>query len=81
MAHVCVAPDLVGPLGANQLERDGAHRCDGSKLDEALSLGVRQLRRDTGDGIEPRDEQARGSVRSDVLGHEVIFAAVPDGPA
>ena len=73
--------DLVGLLGANQLERDGAHRCDGSKLDEALGLGVPQLRRDAGDGVEPRDEQARGAVRSDVLGHAGIFAAASDGPA
>lgn len=81
MAHVRLAPDLVGPLGANELERDGSHRRHGGELDETLGLRVGELGRQARDGVEPRHEQTCGAVRSGVLGHDRIFAGGADDPA
>ncbi len=79
--NVGLAPDLVRLLGANERERDRAHRRDRRDLDEPLGLGMAQLSRDARNRIESRRQQAGGAVGSGVLGHPSIFAAASDGPA
>jgi len=78
---MCLAPDLGGLLFPDQFQRDGAHRRDGSELDEPVSVSVPQLRRQPGDCLEARDEQAAGAFATSVVRHAGIFAAAPDGPA
>lgn len=81
MAHVRLAPDLVGLLRPDQLERDGAHRRHRCELDEPFGLGVTELAGDARDCVKPGDEQTGGAVCADVLGHTWIFATASDGPA
>jgi hypothetical protein len=56
MTRVRLAPDLVCSLGAEQLERDGAHRRDRGELDQPFRFDVGELSRRAGYGFEPGDE-------------------------
>lgn len=57
MSHVSLAPDGLGLLSAEHLERDSMHRRDGCELDQPLGLGVAKLRCRVRDCVEPGDEQ------------------------
>ncbi len=80
MADVRIAPDLVGSLRLDQLERNGVHRRNRGKLDESLGFGVTELRRHAGESFEACGEEPRRSFATGFLDHGRIFAAASDGP-
>ena len=80
MADVRVAPDLVGSLRLDHLERNGSHRRDRGELDESLGFGVTELRRRTGECLEPGDEEALRSFAAGLVIMPCIFVAASDGP-
>ena len=62
MAHVRLAPDRVGLLGLQDLERDRVHRRHRGELHEPLRLGVLQSRGGAGKRFEARHEETGGAV-------------------
>jgi Flp pilus assembly protein TadB len=80
MPDVRVAPDRLGPLCLQQLERDRTHRRDGRQLDEALSLAVAKLGRGSCDCLEPCNQKARRPFGTGLVDHSRIFAGGSDGP-
>jgi hypothetical protein len=80
MAEMCVAPDLVGSLRPDQLERNGTHRRNRGELDETLGFRVTQLRCRAGEGFEASHEKSLGSLAAGFFDHRCIFATASDGP-
>jgi len=58
MARVGLAPDRLGFLRLECLERDRVHRRDGGQLDQTLGVHVVDLRCHAREGVEPRNEQS-----------------------
>jgi hypothetical protein len=80
MSRVRLAPDRLGLLGLQRLERDRVHRRDRGELDEALRFSVTQLRGNGRERIEACNEKPGRSFGSSQLGHPWMFAKASDVP-
>lgn len=87
MTHVRLAPDRLGLLGAQHLQRDGLHRRHRSELHEPLGFRMAELAGSAGDGIEAGDEEPSGALATRFAGHGTHLragvgrsSAVPNGP-
>ena len=80
MPDVRVAPDRLGPLRLEQLERDRTHRRNGSQLDQPLRLAMAKLGRGSRHCLEPCDEEARRPFGTGLVDHARILASGSDGP-
>ena len=80
MPDVRIAPDRLGPLRSEQVERDRPHRRDGCQLDQALRLAVVKLGRGARHCLQACDEEARRPFGTGLVDHARIFAGGSDGP-
>ena len=80
MPRVRLAPDLLGLLRLDHLQRDGVHRRNRRELDQPLGLSVTQLPGRAREGVESGDQEPRGALGTGLLGHARIFAPRSDGP-
>ena len=69
VSRMRLAPDGLGLLRLERLQRDGVHRGDGGELHETLGLHVADLRGHGRERIEPRHEQSRRPFGTSQFGH------------
>jgi hypothetical protein len=75
MTDVRLAPDRVGHLGAQHLQRDGLHRRHRGELHEPLGFRMAELAGSAGDSIEAGHQKACGAVATSFAGHGTHLGA------